>query len=198
MPLAKGAGTVASRQRRFKTGALGSKSRTKPSIPKTSAPDVPKPPAFDRITGPLNDMPDYFTKAMPTGVANYMIQTGVPLARRFTSGLIALNALEGFATSTLPQVLEPAFHPFFKMMPQFAQKSILMKLGVYPVTGALTQGFNVGRGAGLSAAMLLSPAPGGFVKRPPNPLGRGIQPQPSVRALRGLAIESRSPRSIRR
>ena len=41
MAEAKGAGKVAGRQRRFRTGALGSQFRTKPSIPKTGAPSMP-------------------------------------------------------------------------------------------------------------------------------------------------------------
>ena len=112
-----------------------------------------------------------------------MTQTGVPLARRFTSGLIALNAYENFATSQLPQILEPVFHPILQSAPRFVQKAILMKLGVYPVTGALTQGYNLGRGAGLSATMLLSDAPPGLAKRPLGPFGRGIQANTTARRV---------------
>ena len=70
MPLAKGAGTVASRQRRFKTGALGSKSRTKPSIPKTSAPAIPKP--ADKDIGALQFTSPEFQASLTPQAARRM------------------------------------------------------------------------------------------------------------------------------
>ena len=71
MAQAKGAGRVTSSQqrvskRRFRTGALGSKSRTRrPSVPATGPPDVPKPPV-----------------SPPTDFAG-----------QFTTGLVGFNAL---------------------------------------------------------------------------------------------------------
>ena len=159
-------------KRRFKKGQQKKKSPTvlsrrgkakAPKVPKAKAPKVPQlreAPAFDRVTGPVSDMPQDISKAMPTSVANKMIQDLGPFARRYTAGGIAMNVADALAGSQIPQRLfGPALSRMAQSGPSWLAKPILQKLGVTPGAGLGRQLYNTGPGAGLSAFALLQPAP---------------------------------------